>query len=125
MPKQNHAQILKKKEKTYKKYNINFDAAVSNSLIALESASKYLVNNIKVNRLKGKVGESVKVSISQKEKLKNSILVEADNKIRFSKRYLKYLVKKFLKKENISLYLRVISSGSSGYSVKLFNRSTE
>lgn len=117
---------IQKKQKSYKKYHINFDAAVSNSLIALESASKYLINNIKVNTLKGKQGESVRVNISEKgDKMKNSILIEADNKMRFSKRYLKYLVKKFLKKENISLYLRVISSSANGYSVKLFNRSTE
>lgn len=117
---------IKKKEKSYKKYYVNFDAAVSNSLLALESAVKYLNNNIKVNGLKGKLSDSVKVGATDKgDKQKNTILIQADNKMKFSKRYIKYLVKKFLKKENISLYLRVIAQGSSTYIVKLFNRNSE
>ena len=93
---------IKKKEKNYKKFYLNFDAAVSNNLLALESATKYLNSNIKVNGLKGKLGDSVKVGATDKgDKQKNTILVQVDNKMNFSKRYLKYLVKKFLKRENI------------------------
>ena len=117
---------IKRKEKTFKKYYVNFDAAVSNNILALESPLKYLQNNIKVNGLRGKLGDSVKVSATDKgDKQKNTILVQADNKMKFSKRYIKYLVKKYLKKENISLYLRVIAQGSNTYIVKLFNRNTE
>lgn len=123
---QAEAKQIKKKEKIYKKYYVDFNAAISNNLLSLEAAIKFLNNNIKVNGLKNKLGESVKVSAStQKDRQKNTILVQADNKIKFSKRYIKYLVKKFLKRENISLYLRVIAQGASNYVVKLFNRNTE
>lgn len=120
------AKQIKKKEKTYKKYTVDFNAAVSNNLLSLEAAIKYLNQNIKVNGLKNKLGDSVKVaSTDKKDKQKNTVLIQADTKIKFSKRYIKYLVKKFLKRENIALYLRVIAQGSSNYIVKLFNRNSE
>lgn len=115
-----------KKEKNYKKYTVDFNAAVTNNLVSLEAAIKYLTSNIKVNGVKNKLGDSVKVSSADKNsRQKNTILVQADNKMKFSKRYIKYLVKKFLKRENIALYLRVISQGSSSYIVKLFHRNSE
>lgn len=118
--------VTKKKEKSYKKYHVDLNQAVSNTLLSLEAAAKFLQNNIKVNGLKGKLGDSVKVAqTDKKDKQKNTLVVSVDNNMQFSKRYIKYLIKKFLKRENISLYLRVISNGSSGYTVKLFSRNTE
>jgi len=117
-----------KKEKNFRKYHVDFNAAVSNNLVSLEAAIKYLQKNIKINGIKGKSDAEnfVKVSSTdKKDKQKNTILVQADNAMKFSKRYIKYLVKKFLKRENISLYLRVIANGSSSYIVKLLNRNTE
>lgn len=117
-----------KKEKNFKKYHVDFNAAVSNNLVSLEAAVKYLQKNIKINGIKGKSDAEnfVKVSSTDKrDNQKNTILVQADNSMKFSKRYIKYLVKKFLKRENISLYLRVIANGSSSYIVKLLNRNTE
>lgn len=117
---------IKKKERTYKKYYIDFNAPVNSRLVSLEAPIKYLNQNIKVNGVKEKLGEYVKVSAAdKKDKQKNTIVIQADTKIKFSKRYLKYLIKKFLKKQGMSLYLRVISQGSSNYVVKLFNRDSE
>jgi large subunit ribosomal protein L22e len=115
-----------KKEKSYRKLHIDFDSPVTNNILTLESAKKYLESNIKVNGLKAKLGDSVKVLTSdKKDNKKNNIVVHADNAMKFSKRYIKYLVKKFLKRENINLYLRVISSGPGSYLVKIFQRNTE
>jgi large subunit ribosomal protein L22e len=120
------AKQIKKKEKGYKKFTVDFNAAVSNNLLSLESAIKYLGQNIKVNGLKGKLGDSVKVaSTDKRDRQKNTVVVQADNQMKFSKRYIKYLVKKFLKRESISLYLRVIANGSNSYLVKLFSRNSE
>lgn len=120
------AKQIKKKEKSYKKFTVDFNAAVSNNLLSLEAAIKYLSQNIKVNGLKNKLGDSVKVTPTDKrDKQKNTVMIQADNQMKFSKRYIKYLVKKFLKRENIALYLRVISNGSSSYLVKLFSRNAE
>ena len=118
--------VTKKKDKHYRKFHVDLNQAVSNNLLSVEAAVKYLKQNIKVNGLKNKLGDSVQVdSTDKKDKQKNSIVVSVDNTMKFSKRYVKYLIKKFLKRENISLYLRVISSGSSGYLVKLFSRNVE
>lgn len=118
--------IQKKKEKAYRKYIVDFNQAVSNNLLSLEAASKFLNQNIKVNGLKGKLGDNVKVSqTDKKDKQKNSLIVAVDHTMKFSKRYVKYLVKKFLRRENISLYLRVISNGPNTYLVKLFQRNVE
>jgi large subunit ribosomal protein L22e len=118
--------VTKKKDKHYRKFNVDLSQAVSNNLLSVEAAVKYLRQNIKVGGLKNKLGDSVQVdSTDKKDKQKNTIVVSADNTMKFSKRYVKYLIKKFLKRENISLYLRVISSGTSGYLVKLFSRNVE
>ncbi len=116
----------KKKERSYKKYTVNFDEPVTSSLHSLEAAKKYLDDHIKVNGVKKNLGESVRISVmDKKEKQKNTILVQADTKMKFSKRYIKYLVKKFLKRENIANYLRVISSTANSYTVRVFNRNSE
>lgn len=122
----NNNKQIKKKERSYKKYYVDFNTPVSNGLVSLEAPIKYLNQNIKVNGTKGNLNEYVKVAAAdKKDKQKNTIVVQADTKIKFSKRYVKYLVKKFLKKEGISLYLRVISQGASNYVVKLFNKESE
>ena len=122
----NAQKVGKKKEKSYRKYYVDLNQAVSNSLLSLEAAIKFLNQSIKVNGLKGKLGDSVKVSqTDKKDKQKNTLVVAVDNTMKFSKRYVKYLIKKFLKRESISSYLRVIASGPSGYLVKLFQRNVE
>lgn len=119
-------QNVRRKERSYRKYTVDLNQAVTNNLLSLEAAVKYLNQHIKVGGLKGKLGEAVKVNqTDKKEKQKNSIVVAVDNTLTFSKRYIKYLIKKFLKRENVSLYLRVISNGPSSYLVKLFSRNVE
>jgi large subunit ribosomal protein L22e len=120
------AKVQKKKDKHYRKFTVDFNQAVNNNLLSVEAAVKYLNQNIKVNGLKGKLGDSVIVNTTdKKDKQKNCLIVQADNTMKFSKRYVKYLIKKFLKRENVSLYLRVISSGPNTYLVKLFSRNVE
>ena len=114
---------VKKQEISYKKFNVDFNAPVSNKLLSLETAINYLESNIKVNGLKKNLENLVKVSGSdKKEKSKNNILVQVDNKMKFSKRYIKYLVKKLLKRENIISYLRVVAQGPNSYVVKIFQK---
>ena len=120
------AQPKVKKERTYKKYTVDFNSPVENKLLSLEAAAKYLTSNIKVGGLKGKLGESVKVlTDSKNNKVKNSVQVQVDNKLKFSKRYIKYLVKKFLKREGIVKYLTVASTAPNAYTVKVLRKNEE
>ena len=45
------------KQKTYKKYTVDFNNPVENNLLTLESALKYMQSNMKINGLKGKLGK--------------------------------------------------------------------
>ena len=112
---------VEKKEKSYKKYTVDFSSPVENKLLSLEAASKYLNSNIKVNGLKGKLGDSIKVSTSD-SKSKNTLVIQVDSQMKFSKRYIRYLVKKFLKREGIVKYLTVASSSPNAYTVKVLRK---
>ena len=63
----NVTKVGKKKEKSYRKYYVDINQAVNNSLVSLEAAIKFLNGGIKVNGLKGKLGDSVKVSQTDKK----------------------------------------------------------
>merc|ERR1711976_155127 len=41
--------------------------------------------------------------------------------VKFAKRYVKYLIKKYLKAQNINQYLRVVSDLKNGYKVKFID----
>ena len=110
----------------YKVYTVDFNSPCSNNLLTLESAEKYLKTNFKVNGLKGKLGETIKVaSTDKKDSKKNTIVVSVDNKVQFSKRYIKYLVKKFLRREGIVRYLTVSSTSPYAYTVKVIKKNEE
>ena len=112
---------VEKKEKSYKKYTVDFSSPVDNKLLSLEAASKYLNSNIKVNGLKGKLGDSIKISTTD-SKSKNTLVIQVDSQMKFSKRYIRYLVKKFLKREGIVKYLTVASSSPNAYTVKVLRK---
>jgi len=75
---------------------------------------KFLHDRIKVNGKAGNLGESVVIS---RDKTKITVNAEAP----FSKRYLKYLTKKFLKKQQLRDWLHVIASSKTTYELKYFN----
>ncbi len=66
-----------------------------------------------MNGKAGALGEVVKVS---RDKSSITILAEAP----FSKRYLKYLTKKFLKKHQLRDWLHVIADNKGSYELRYF-----
>ena len=62
----------------------------------------------------GKLGDKIKVSNDDRK-------VSVDANVNFSKRYLKYLTKKYLKKHNLREFLYVIASDKKNYQIKYFN----
>merc|ERR1711924_222890 len=64
----------------------------------------------------GALGEVVKVG-----REKQKVLVTVSSDIKFSKRYLKYLTKKYLKKQNLRDFLHVIAPKKDTYELKYFN----
>ena len=96
------------------KYLIECQNTVEDNVITLESFANFLKNNIKNEGKKNNLGEKVAVNT---EGYNVAITVKGD----FSKSYLKYLSKKYLKKQDMRDYLRVIASGKNTYQLKYFN----
>ena len=114
---------------TYKVFSVDFNSPCSNNLLTLEGAQKYLISNFKINGLKGKLEDKnakIKVAMTdKKDKRKNTIVISVDNKLQFSKRYIKYLVKKFLRREGIARFLTVSSTAPNAYTVKVIKKNEE
>uniref|UniRef100_A0A251UEE7 Large ribosomal subunit protein eL22 n=3 Tax=Helianthus annuus TaxID=4232 RepID=A0A251UEE7_HELAN len=103
----------KKKQSTFV---IDCGKPVEDKIMEIASLEKFLQERIKVGGKAGNLGDSVTIS-----REKNKISVTADSN--FSKRYLKYLTKKYLKKHNVRDWLRVIASNKERnvYELRYFN----
>merc|ERR1739841_247290 len=78
---------------------------------------KFVIDHIKVEGKTGQLGEDVKLQREAAGKL------SVTSTVPFSKRYLKYLTKKFLKKHQMREWLRVVSTGKDTYTLKFYNLS--
>jgi large subunit ribosomal protein L22e len=95
------------------KFSIDCRDPVDDKVLDVASFEKFLHDKIKVN---GKAGElGTKITIARE---KSKILVNAEAP--FSKRYLKYLTKKYLKKEQLRDYLRVVASSKLAFELRYF-----
>ncbi|XP_076940731.1 large ribosomal subunit protein eL22z-like [Bidens hawaiensis] len=101
------------KKKTTSRFVIDCGKPVEDKIMEIASLEKFLQERIKVG---GNLGDSVTITRD-----KNNISVTADTN--FSKRYLKYLTKKYLKKHNVRDWLRVIASNKDRnvYELRYFN----
>ena len=98
-------------KKIHHKFVVNCRLPIEDNIIVLSDFENYLAQRIKVEGKTGNLGTNVTVS-----KDKDSLVVEA--KIALSKRYIKYLTKKYLKKQEIREYLRVVATGKNSYELK-------
>merc|ERR1712193_430922 len=76
--------------------------------------AQFLLEKIKVNGKTGNLGDKVQIN-----REKSKIYVTAE--MPFSKRYLKYLTKKFLKKQGLRDFLHVVASSKNMYALRYFN----
>merc|ERR1712160_94224 len=110
---------LKKKtaskgKKQMLKFTIDCQQPTDDTIITPADLEKFLKERIKVNGKTGNLGEKVQVS---REKAKIHVSAEAP----FSKRYLKYLSKKYLKKQQLRDFLRVVAPSKTSYELRYFN----
>uniref|UniRef100_A0A8C5WER2 Ribosomal protein L22 like 1 n=1 Tax=Leptobrachium leishanense TaxID=445787 RepID=A0A8C5WER2_9ANUR len=83
-----------------------------------EIMEQFLKEKVKVNGKTGNLGNTVRI-----ERLKTKITVLSEKQ--FSKRYLKYLTKKYLKKNNLRDWLRVVASDKETYELRYFQISQD
>ncbi|XP_068652090.1 large ribosomal subunit protein eL22y-like [Aristolochia californica] len=89
---------------------------VEDKIMDIASLEKFLQERIKVGGKAGALGDAITITRD-----KSKITVVSDNPL--SKRYLKYLTKKYLKKHNVRDWLRVIASNKDRnvYELRYFN----
>jgi large subunit ribosomal protein L22e len=114
--------LKKKSTSQQKKIHLRFvvDCAqpVADKVIDAAGLEQYLRDRIKVDNKPGNLGEAVKVT-----KEKSKVVVESS--IPMSKRYMKYLTKKYLKKQQLRDFLRVISNKKDSYELRYFNMAND
>ncbi|KAL3698048.1 hypothetical protein R1sor_012124 [Riccia sorocarpa] len=103
----------KKKSATY---TIDCGKPVEDKIMDITSFEKFLQDRIKVGGKAGVLGDAVTIS-----REKNKVIVTAE--IAFSKRYLKYLTKKYLKQHNVRDWMRVVAHNKdrNAYELRYFN----
>merc|ERR1711973_438366 len=109
---------MKKKKKLNLKFTIDCTHPVEDGIMNPADFETFLKQKIKVNNKVGNLGGHVQVELA-----KNKITVSSE--IAFSKRYLKYLTKKYLKKNNLRDWLRVVANAKNCYELRYFNINNE
>merc|ERR1712098_227582 len=105
----------KKAQKQTKKFVINASQPANDKIFDVSAFEKFLQDKIKVDGRVGNLGETVQISQIGDGK------IEVIAHTQFSGRYLKYLTKKFLKKQQLRDWLRVVSTSKGVYELRFFN----
>ncbi|PWN53442.1 ribosomal protein L22e [Violaceomyces palustris] len=101
--------------KAAQKYFIDFSGPANDGILDAAGFEKFLHDRIKVEGKAGNLGDVVKVTREGEGK------IWINTTIPFSKRYLKYLSKKYLKRSQLRDWLRVVATSKQGFEIKFFN----
>ena len=108
----------KKPKKSTWKFNLNLTHPVEGGIFDSWNFEQFLRGKIKVNGRTGNLGNVIHI-----EHFKNKIIVVSEKQ--FSKRYLKYFTKKYLKKNNLHDWLPVVTSDKETYKLRYFQISQD
>lgn len=101
-------------KKKLAKFVLDCSTAADDNLFDPVQFESFLKDRIKVDNRTHNLGNSVKVVRSNSQ----VIILSA---IPFSKRYYKYLTKKYLKKVNLRDWLRVVATNAESFELRYFN----
>ncbi|WP_187788032.1 60S ribosomal protein L22, partial [Salmonella sp. S146_54837] len=107
-----------KKKKVSYKFTIDCTMPVEDSIMDSANFEQFLQDRIKVDGKTKNFGTHLSI-----ERKKSKLTITAD--FDFSKRYLKYLTKKYLKKNNLRDWLRVVASDKETYELRYFQINQE
>ncbi|XP_064194821.1 60S ribosomal protein L22-like 1 [Anguilla rostrata] len=110
--------VKKDKKRASWKFTLDLTHPVEDGILDSGSFESFLKERVKVNGKTGNLGNIVQIA-----RLKNKITVTSEKQ--FSKRYLKYLTKKYLKKNNLRDWLRVVASDKESYELRYFQISQD
>ncbi|XP_018306783.1 60S ribosomal protein L22 [Mycetomoellerius zeteki] len=101
------------KKKVSLRFTIDCTHPVEDNIMDVTNFEKYLQEKIKVG---GKTNNFSNNVALERNKMKLTVNSDVD----FSKRYLKYLTKKYLKKNKLRDWLRVVSKDKETYELRYF-----
>jgi len=104
----------KKAKKLALKFTIDCSHPVEDGIFDMASFERFLLERIKINGKTNNLNNQVAVE-------KNKSKMQVNSEIPLSKRYLKYLTKKFLKKNKLRDWLRVVANTKDSYELRYFN----
>lgn len=96
------------------KFTIDCTQPVEDNVLIMKDFEDFLRKRIKVHGKTGNLHDDIVVKGEGKA-------LDVSATIRFSKRYLKYLTKKYLKKQQLRDYLHVVATDKNKYQLKYFN----
>lgn len=115
MPSKTHSRTrptkLTKDNKTIS-FIVDLKQPIEDGIIDISDYENYIKTNLKVNGKKG----TDNIEITHKD-----TRLTFATKVIFSKRYIKYLTKRYLKKQELRDFLRVVATDKNTYSIKFFN----
>merc|ERR1712061_765433 len=106
--------VSAKGKKQTLKFTVDCQQPADDTIITPSDLEKFFKERIKVEGKTGNLGDKVSVS---REKAKIHVNAESP----FSKRYLKYLSKKYLKMQQLRDFLRVVAPNKTSYELRYFN----
>lgn len=98
------------KKKVVNKFVIDCELPAADGFLDVAEFEKFLHDRIKVDGKAGNIQGKIQIA---REKSKLNVNAECE----FSKRYLKYLTKKFLKAQGLRDWLRVVANNKTSYEV--------
>jgi large subunit ribosomal protein L22e len=112
-------QLQVKAKKGTVKFVIDCTLPVDDKVLDVAQFEKYLQDRIKINKKTGQLGQHNVVLSRDRTKL----TVASPLELGFSKRQLKYLTKRYLKKQQLKNYLRVVAASKNSYELKYYQLS--
>ncbi len=100
-------------KKSQLRFSIDCSHPVEDGIMNCGDFETYLRERVKVGGKTGNFGKDVSLA-----REKNRLVLTSS--VPFSKRYLKYLTKKYLKKNNLRDWLRVVASAKDAYELRYF-----
>ena len=107
----------KSAQKQTKSFVIDCKVPFNDKVLDPASFMKFLQDKIKVDGRTGNLAGRVEVKRDNDQSPRITVTAQ----LPFSKRYLKYLTKKYLKQQDLRDYLHVIAANASTYELKYFN----
>ncbi|KAH8253711.1 hypothetical protein KR032_006597 [Drosophila birchii] len=102
------------KKKVWQRFVLDCSCLVEDQLMDLSHLEKYMKSHIKVNQRINNLGDLVNF-----ERPKNTTLV-INSSVHFAKRYFKYLTKRYLKKNSLRDWVRMVSTSKDTFTMRYF-----